>query len=475
MQFPKTINLGIPLILFTILLFIIVTDTFYLNDTLPISTVDRTLFLIIHISFWLTTAFLFNSIVNKFYWGGVNKIPVGNFFMSKVKDFLAVLVYTIITILILVKYFAFEFSFNLLAVALIIMFIGIVIRPHMLCFFRSIFFSNSLAFNIGDWIKLDAINSDTELVGEVINVDRRNLKIKTENNNVITIPQNNFSDFVIENYWGSGKEARFEIDMIFDINIPSKRIKRILMAAAKQAIDEYGLLAQPQPEVHIDKFTTSDVCYKIYFWIIPWEKISPQDARDKILGKTLEYVRRSGLHFSQIKDTPDIQPMDSNKSVNSVIANVELFSSLNNSELGEIAEQLVVKEFSTEETVIHENEDGNSMFIVVEGLLDVFVSSSDNHQLKVGRLVPGDYFGEMSLMTGDKRSATVKTVTDVLLFEIGKNSISKIIENRQEVIKEFGESISRRNEFNVQQKEVYEKSQHTFLDEVIAKIKSFFK
>lgn len=475
MQFPKSVNIGMPLLLFLILLFIILTDTFYLKDVLPTSIIDRTLFLVIHISFWFTTAFLFNSIVNKFYWGGINKVPVGNFLLGRIKDFLAALAYAIVTILVLVKYFGYEQSFDLFAAGLIAIFLGMLIRPHLLCFFRSVFFSNSIAFNIGDWIKLNAINSNTELVGEVINVDRRNLKIKTENNNVVTIPQKSLVDFVIENYWGSGKEARFEVDLIFDFGIPAKRVKRILLAAAKQAIDEYDLLAMPKPEVFIDKLTASGVCYKVNFWIVPWESISPQDAKDKILSKTLDYVNRSGLSFTKVENKTNRLDINSYQEVSNIISKIELFDSLNENELENVAKHIHIKEFSIDEVVITENDDGDSMFIVVEGLLDVFVTSTNNYQLKVGRLAPGDFFGEMSLMTGEKRSATVKAATDVLLFEIIKESVSEVIQKREEVIKEFGESISRRTELNIHEKEEYEKSQRTFLDEIMSKIKRFFK
>ena len=78
-------------------------------------------------------------------------------------------------------------------------------------------------------------------------------------------------------------------------------------------------------------------------------------------------------------------------------------------------------------------------------------------------------------MTGEKRSATVKCETGVLLYEVTKDSISKIIANRKELIEEFGEIISRRTQSNIDLLEKYEKSKHSVLNEIVAKIKKFFK
>lgn len=482
MTFPKSINLGLPLLIFIVLLFLVVTDVFYFKEVTPETTIDRILYLIIHISFWFSTAFLFNTIVNKFFWGGINKIPVGDLVLHKIKDFLSVLVYAIVVVLILANYFGIEPSYNLYAVALIATFIGTLLRPYSICYLRTVFLSNSSAFNIGDWIKLKAINSETELVGEVTDIDRKNLKLKTENNNIVTISQSSLADFAIENYWGSGKEARFEVNFIIDHSISPNRVKRILKSAAKQAIEEEFFLDSPEPEVIIREVVEYGVKYSIYFWIIPWEKIPPSNAIDKITSTVIEYLGRSGLTLSypkeeiQLTKIVDSQTLGvQNNDIKKIISNVDLFDSLNEDELTDLATHIIEKEFISGDILIKQNEDGDSMFIVIEGLLDVFINSKDGHQIKVGRLTPGDFFGEMSLMTGDKRSATVIAATDVLVYEITKENISKIIDAREDVINEFGEIISRRSEVNIQFKKNFESSKQTFLNEIVGKIKKFFK
>ncbi|KUG25550.1 camp-binding protein [hydrocarbon metagenome] len=473
MKFPKSINITPPLFVFLILLFLVLTEVFYFEKVNSKTTLDRIFFLIIHISFWLSAAYLFNSIINKFFWGGINKIPTGSFLLNKIKDFLGVLTYAIVLVIIFVNYFDVESKFGLLAVALIATLIGTFIRPYFMCFLRSVFLSNSVAFNIGDWIKLSAINSDKEIIGEVDNIDRRNLQLKTESDTIVTISQSSLTDFVVENFWGSGKETRLEINFNFDKYMPVKRIKRVLLAAAEQSLDDYNLISSNETEVIIKQITDDTIHYTIYFWINPWAQISPEKIIDKIISTSVEYLQISGLYFADEKGGDYL--ISTSTEIKRIISSIDLFDTLNENELIELANGINETEFLKEEKVIKENDEGNSMFVVVEGLLDVFVNSKDGKQIKVGRLTPGDFFGEMSLMTGDKRSATVICLTDVLLYEIRKESISKIIGNREEVINEFGEIISRRTRLNVEFKEKYEKSKQSFLNEIVGKIKNFFK
>lgn len=473
MKFPKTINITPPLFIFIILLFLVLTDVFYVENVDSKTKLDRIFYLIIHISFWFSVAFLFNSIINKFFWSGINKIPKGSFLLNKIKDFLGVLTYIIVIVIIVVNYFDVDYNFGLLAVALIATIVGTFIRPYLLCFLRSVFLSNSVAFNIGDWIKLSAINSDKEIIGEVDNIDRRNLQLKTESDTIVTISQSSLDDFVIENYWGSGKETRFEISFCFNKNIPVKRVKRVLLSAVKQSIEDNNLQSSKESEVIIKNFDKEVIHYLVYFWINPWKQISPEKIIDRIIATSISYMEICGLYFAGKKERD--YPISTHSDIRNIIANIDLFHTLNEKENTELANSVNEIEFKKEEKVIKENDDGDSMFVVVEGLLDVFVASKDGKQIKVGRLKPGEFFGEMSLMTGEKRSATVICLTDVLLYEIRKESISKIISNRKEVINEFGEIISRRTQLNVELKEKYEKTKHSLLNEIVGKIKSFFK
>ena len=95
----------------------------------------------------------------------------------------------------------------------------------------------------------------------------------------------------------------------------------------------------------------------------------------------------------------------------------------------QLSKALHTRRFVQGEKVVKAGEAGASMFIIVEGFLEVFLDievSADD--VRVATMSPGDYFGEMSLVTGTPRSATIITRTDALIYEIDKDSIEPLFE-----------------------------------------------
>jgi CRP-like cAMP-binding protein len=84
--------------------------------------------------------------------------------------------------------------------------------------------------------------------------------------------------------------------------------------------------------------------------------------------------------------------------------------------------------------LVREGESGDSMFLLVEGTLHVFLEArGDRPRIRLAMLRPGDFFGEISLLTCEPRSATVMAVTDCLVYEITKDCMQQILSQRPEV------------------------------------------
>lgn len=119
-----------------------------------------------------------------------------------------------------------------------------------------------------------------------------------------------------------------------------------------------------------------------------------------------------------------------------------------------------------------------SIFVIdlssVEGLLNVYKKNSDGYEIQVGLLKPGDFFGEMSLFTGENRSATVKAVCNSVVYEITKEVIAPIIERRSVLAEIFAKIITQRNEINIKKIKDSEIKHKSAIDWVVEKIKTFF-
>jgi CRP-like cAMP-binding protein len=96
-----------------------------------------------------------------------------------------------------------------------------------------------------------------------------------------------------------------------------------------------------------------------------------------------------------------------------MIRNVPLFADVERGELQEVASSLRERRFSAGETVLSEGKAGVGFFVIVEGEAHVTVRGEDR-----GRLGPGDYFGEIALIVGTERTATVTADTDLVCLAL---------------------------------------------------------
>jgi CRP-like cAMP-binding protein len=110
------------------------------------------------------------------------------------------------------------------------------------------------------------------------------------------------------------------------------------------------------------------------------------------------------------------------------LAGVPLFDSLTKRHLKKVAALGTVTKYMAGHSIVRQGDPGESFFVVLEGQAKVQVGGRT-----VNRLIPGDHFGEISILDGGPRSATVDAETPMRLFEITRPSFMKTIEHDGEL------------------------------------------
>ena len=105
-----------------------------------------------------------------------------------------------------------------------------------------------------------------------------------------------------------------------------------------------------------------------------------------------------------------------------------LFSGLNQWELQSISQLMRLVEFKREETVYKEGGEADSFYVVVSGRFEAFTESVGKKKV-LAYLRRGDYFGEMSLLTDESHSATLRALSDALVLVLKKEDFKKIVEH----------------------------------------------
>ena len=135
--------------------------------------------------------------------------------------------------------------------------------------------------------------------------------------------------------------------------------------------------------------------------------------------------------------------MDSN--VCGLLKGVDLFSDLTEEQLGLLANLVVVQDFNRDETVVLEGDCSmKALYLIASGTVQVYMTGVDGRETILSFLERGDFFGEMSLIDGEPRSASVRTVTDAQLMIIHREPFLTLIRQTPEIAMSLLSEMSKR-------------------------------
>ena len=120
-----------------------------------------------------------------------------------------------------------------------------------------------------------------------------------------------------------------------------------------------------------------------------------------------------------------------------------LFECLSDEQIENLVKQSRVNNFGRGERVIQEGAEGDSMFVLLRGAAQVSVSKNGS-SIAVATLNAGDCFGEMSLLTGERRTATVQAQSDCHVMEISKPVMAEVLRDSPDCLERLSELLAKR-------------------------------
>ena len=129
---------------------------------------------------------------------------------------------------------------------------------------------------------------------------------------------------------------------------------------------------------------------------------------------------------------------------NSLLKKTEIFSKLNDEELEEIIHKIIVKKFKRNETILHEEDTNEYMYIILKGKVKVIKTTEDYREIIMAMHNSGSFFGEMSLIDGKTTPASVISTEDSLIALISKKDFKSIVSNQNKVMENMMEILCSR-------------------------------
>src|ERR687896_414714 len=127
-----------------------------------------------------------------------------------------------------------------------------------------------------------------------------------------------------------------------------------------------------------------------------------------------------------------------------LLARVPLFAELSRRELERIASVAIPRSFPKGVRVFHEGDHSDACYIVREGDLRVTREHSDGRAIALATLGPGDFFGELAMIDGGTRSASVETLSDAHLLALPGSDVRRVISDHGDIAAKLIVAIARR-------------------------------
>lgn len=131
--------------------------------------------------------------------------------------------------------------------------------------------------------------------------------------------------------------------------------------------------------------------------------------------------------------------------IHSFTMKVPLFQGLNRREYNAICKVMIHRKYSTNEIIVHEDDDeSQTFFIILSGKVHVTVLTTEGKQTILATLQRGDFFGEMSILDGEPRSASVVAAQECELFMLYRKQLLEILEKVPKITLQMLITMSRR-------------------------------
>jgi small-conductance mechanosensitive channel/CRP-like cAMP-binding protein len=301
---------------------------------------------------------------------------------------------------------------------------------------------------IGDWIKIDDVR------GKIIEVQWRHTTVLTNNGEKVVIPNSVLMKSKVDVI--SSEELplwRRWITFSLHYTTPPQRVISAIEKAISQA-DIPHVADTPSPQCIVMDYHDGSIFYAVRYWLQnpAYDDVTDSNVRVHI------YVALQREGYELAKPCLDVDLVTESVEKNAqareleiqhrliALNKVRLFKHLTEEEMNTVASSLRNTPFTKGDVITHQGATAHWLYLISSGEADVWYENLNKERHHLSMLTAGDVVGEMGLMTGEPRSATVTAKTDVDCYRLDKKSFESILLERPELTNEFAHILSERNQ-----------------------------
>ena len=322
---------------------------------------------------------------------------------------------------------------------------------------------------IGDYVEVGDIK------GTIEKISIRSTIVRTEDDLYVIVPNQRFIENNTVNWSYEGHTCRIHVPVHVAHDTDLLVLTEALLTAARH---EPHVLSNPSPEVWFVSLIKESLEFELLVWIeepdnnelirssLNFRIIYEFRARGiKIPLPTREIIIRNPEVFQQsliLNNSENSQELQVKKqislgsairspnqeltarSLHDLLRRISYFERCTEVELFALIARGYRKYFDIGEIICHENDPSEEFYIILSGIVEIF---SEKNNQSIATLGEGEFFGEISLLTGTPRTATVKAIAvDTVLFVVERQQLKKLLSEHKELGEQIAVKLSERQQ-----------------------------
>jgi small-conductance mechanosensitive channel/CRP-like cAMP-binding protein len=314
--------------------------------------------------------------------------------------------------------------------------IGLALQSSLADVFSGIVLNIERPYRVGDWIIVD-----DNLQGQIVETNWRATHILTGNQDIAIIPNSVIAKSKLVNCSiptrMHGASLRIKLEPLTTPAATCALLKEALLSSAH-------VLRTPEPGVTIKDISAESMDFELGYTVGDIGKVD--QAQNELFERVYRTVSAAGLKFAprlgsitRGADTASAQLGTTER----LLAGISLFSTLTRNEIASVAGQMRLKDYKPGTLVAHHGTILQALYIVGFGVLRGSVEDNGD-KVEIVRLAPGDYFGELGLLTGAPLNGELTALTKAGVYEISKDALEPLLRARPHLAEELSESLANR-------------------------------
>jgi len=340
-------------------------------------------------------------------------------------------------------------------------------------FFTGLWINTERVVAKGDWVKI----ADKE--GKVLEVTWNTTRLLTRKNDCIYIPNRILMEGHLENYSYPSPLHTVEVDIGASYNDPPNKVKNVLIDLAK---DLPHVTTEPKPEAWIINYSDFSINYKLRAWVNDF-RLVPY-VKTEINSRIWYAFRRNNIEIPfpvRVSYVREDKKVSKTEIIMNSLKNIEFLNLINYDELRNIAAYSSFETFGAGETIVKQGDTGDTFYLIHSGIVDVLYKDSARNEKLLATLKQGEFFGEMSLLAGEPRAATVIAHEDTSCIVVSSKGFKSAFIKNPNLAESLSELLAKRSgkleeikNLAISEREKLE-AERDAQKNILKKIKEFFK